>query len=175
MVQKVVNTQFAIGVPGEFYDNSPRRVHGYVLQANGAVAPAICKAFTTGSDEKSAKVGGNGLFLGILVNPKDHALKGGITPSYTLPAGAQGSLATMGHIVVTCTTAVNEGDAAFYNIADGTLAAAAKGSSVAGHIEIQGSQFVFFGAAANGLAVLELDGSLTKTAEESESGSESGI
>jgi len=171
MVQTVVNTKLAIGVVGEFYDNSPRRVHGYILAANGSVLPAISKAFTK-SAEGIATVGGNGLFLGLAVNPKEQALHGGLTPSLVLKDGAQGSLCDMGHIVVKCTTAVTEGQACFYNTTDGTLAAAATGSVVAGHIEIKGSKFVFFNAAANEPAVVELLGFTTgSAAEESGSGS----
>lgn len=39
MVQKTVNTAQAIGVPGEFYDDSPRRVAPYILRsAEGEIA-----------------------------------------------------------------------------------------------------------------------------------------
>lgn len=39
MVQKTVNIAQAIGVPGEFYDDSPRRVAPYVLRsAEGEVS-----------------------------------------------------------------------------------------------------------------------------------------
>lgn len=33
--QTVVNRELPIGVPGEFFDNSPRRVHGYIVKAEG--------------------------------------------------------------------------------------------------------------------------------------------
>ncbi len=32
-IQTVVNKELPIGVPGEFYDNTPRRVHGYIVKA----------------------------------------------------------------------------------------------------------------------------------------------
>lgn len=155
-LQTKVNQQQAIGVPGEFYDDSPRRVHGYILLANGAVNPAIAKAFTEGTDEGTATVGGTGKFSGLLVNPKEHALRGGLTPSFELPSGVQGSLATMGHINVLCTTTVARGQACFFNTTDGTLSAAASGATVAGSVEIPNSQFVFFDAAVGEPAVLEL-------------------
>lgn len=34
-IQTVVNKELPIGVPGEFFDNSPRRVHGYIVKAEG--------------------------------------------------------------------------------------------------------------------------------------------
>lgn len=34
-IQTVVNRELPIGVPGEFYDNTPRRVHGYIVKAEG--------------------------------------------------------------------------------------------------------------------------------------------
>lgn len=33
--QTVVNKELPIGVPGEFFDNSPRRAHGYIVKAEG--------------------------------------------------------------------------------------------------------------------------------------------
>ena len=41
MVQKSVYTAQALGVPGEFYDDSPRRVAPYILRsAAGEIAAA---------------------------------------------------------------------------------------------------------------------------------------
>ena len=34
-IQTIVNKELPIGVPGEFYDDSPRRVHGYRVKAEG--------------------------------------------------------------------------------------------------------------------------------------------
>ena len=46
MVQKSVYTAQALGVPGEFYDDSPRRVAPYILRsAAGEIAAAGSIAF----------------------------------------------------------------------------------------------------------------------------------
>ena len=39
-VQKVVNNKLALGVPGSFYDTTPRRVHPYSVQPNPVAAVA---------------------------------------------------------------------------------------------------------------------------------------
>lgn len=49
-VQKVVNNKLAQGVPGSFYDDSPRRVHPYSVQPNPATAVAATGEVTLGAN-----------------------------------------------------------------------------------------------------------------------------
>ena len=49
-VQKVVNNKLALGVPGSFYDDSPRRVHPYSVQPNPTTAVAATGEVTVGAN-----------------------------------------------------------------------------------------------------------------------------
>ncbi|MGN0022646.1 MAG: hypothetical protein ACI352_01255 [Elusimicrobiaceae bacterium] len=268
-IQTVVNRELPIGVPGEFYDNTPRRVHGYIVKAEGetlyiaamgniyfnanpadgdtvtvgetvytfktnpaassdvaigesteasslnlfqainggkeggvknplvaaasygevvtvvaeiggeagnsvalaatgsalsvsgptlagggtsvqeAQTPYIARAYTI-AEEGKVRMGGNGIFAGIAVSPKEYALRGGLTPSLALANGTAVSIADMGHIVVQVKDAVSIGQAAYYDQTTGEIGTSG--------MEIKGSKFVFFDAEAGGLAVLELTG-----------------
>lgn len=267
--QTVVNKELPIGVPGEFYDNTPRRVHGYIVKAEGktvyiaamgniyfsanpadgntvtvgetvytfktnpaassdvaigesaeasslnlfqsingakeggvknplvaatsygevvtvwaefggetgnsialaatgtalsvsgatltgggtslqeAQTPYIARAYTL-AEEGKVRMGGNGVFAGIAVSPKEYALRGGLTPSMALANGTAVSIADMGHIVVQVKETVSIGQAACYDQTTGKI-----GNS---GVVIKGSKFVFFNAEAGGLAVVELTG-----------------
>ena len=152
-LQSVVNTKLAYGVPGSFYDDSPRRVAPYVV-ASGSIG----KAFTLDSSvEGKAGVGGSNAFAGIAVNSKEYPISG-LTASLDFISGANAQLCTMGHIVVVCDNAVSVGNACYFKVADGTLHAAASGQTISGYTEIAGSKFVFVaGAAAGDPVVLELN------------------
>lgn len=268
-IQTVVNRELPIGVPGEFYDNTPRRVHGYIVKAesetvyiaakgdiyfsanpadgdtvtvgetvytfktnpaassdvaigesteassfnlfqtiNGAKeggvknplvaassygaavtvvaeiggeagnsvalaatgsalsvsgptlagggtsvqeaqTPYIARAYTL-AEEGKVRMGGNGVFAGIAVSPKEYALRGGLTPSMALANGTAVSIADMGHIVVLVKDAVSIGNPAYYDQTTGKIGTSG--------VEIKGSKFVFYNAEAGGLAVVELTG-----------------
>lgn len=151
-MQTVVNTKLAYGVPGSFYDDSPRRVAPYVV-AGGSVA----KAFTLdGTQADKAVVGGSNAFAGIAVNSKEYIISG-IAASTDFKSGDIAQLCTMGHVIVACDNEVAVGNACFFKVADGTLHAAASGATVDGYTEIAGSKFVFVaGATAGDPVVLEL-------------------
>lgn len=151
-LQSVVNTKLAYGVPGSFYDDSPRRVAPYVVAAG-----SVGKAFTLDSTQADkAVVGGSNAFAGIAVNSKEYIISG-TTASTAFKSGDTAQLCTMGHIVVACDNEVAVGNACFFKVADGTLHAAASGASVDGYTEIAGSKFVFVaGATAGDPVVLEL-------------------
>lgn len=268
-IQTVVNRELPIGVPGEFYDNTPRRVHGYIVKAEGetvyiaatgniyfsanpadgdtvtvgetvytfktnpaassdvaigesieasslnlfqaingakeggvknplvaaisygeavsvaaeiageagnsvalaatgsalsvsgptlagggtsvqeAQTPYIARAYTL-AEEGKVRMGGNGIFAGIAVSPKEYALRGGLTPSMALANGTAVSIADMGHIVVLVKDAVSIGNPAYYDQTTGKIGTSG--------VEIKGSKFVFYNAEAGGLAVVELTG-----------------
>lgn len=160
--QKNINTKQAFGVEGEFYDDSPRRVHTYVLQANGTANPVIGRAFTLDATaEGKATLGGTGVFAGVLISPKEHVLYGVsgdiFGASLEVPAGKNGSLATMGHIIVRVGAAVAVGAQAQFNTSTGVISApATAGTADTGCALIPNSKFVFVAGEANGLAVLEL-------------------
>lgn len=152
-LQTVVNTKLAFGVPGSFYDDSPRRVAPYAVESG-----AVALAFTLdASNPGRAVVGGEGAFGGIAVNSKEYTMAG-LSASVVFKSGDIAQLCTMGHIVVACDNAVSVGNACYFKVADGTLHAAASGETISGYTEIPGSKFVFVaGAAAGDPVVLELN------------------
>ena len=151
-LQSVVNIKLAFGVPGSFYDDSPRRVAPYAVEAG-----AVAKAFTLdASNPGRAVVGGEGLFGGIAVNGKEYIING-LSASMAFKSGDIAQLCDMGHIVVTCDNAVSVGNVCYFKIADGTLHAAATGQTIEGYTEIPGSKFIFVaGTNAGDPVVLEL-------------------
>ena len=151
-LQSVVNIKLAFGVPGSFYDDSPRRVAPYAVEAG-----AVAKAFTLdASNPGRAVVGGEGAFGGIAVNSKEYLISG-LSAAMSYKSGDIAQLCTMGHIVVTCDNAVSVGNACYFKVADGTLHAAASGETIEGYTEIVGSKFVFVaGTNAGDPVVLEL-------------------
>lgn len=82
----------AIGVPGNIYDASPARIH--------------TESLTTAADIGTFVPG-----KGIIVNPREYALRGEagkpLAPSLTLPAGTPASFMTFGHVVVKKTEVAN--------------------------------------------------------------------
>lgn len=150
-LQTQVNQKLAFGVPGSFYDDSPRRVAPYLVEAG-----TIGYAFTlNAADPTKASVGGAGVFAGIAVNSKEYVIAG-LTPTLTFAGPAVAQLCTMGHINVVCDNAVTIGNAAFYNTTTGELHAAAAGAEVEGYAEIPGSKFIFVSATQGEVAVLQL-------------------
>ena len=152
-LQTVVNTKLAFGVPGSFYDDSPRRVAPYIVAAG-----SVAKAFTLDTTQlDKAIVGGEGAFAGIAVNSKEYIVSG-ISASVDFKSGDIAQLCTMGHVIVTCDNEVSVGNACYFKVADGTLHAAASGQTIEGYTEIAGSKFIFVaGAAAGDPVVLELN------------------
>lgn len=159
MVQKNVYIKQALGMEGEFYDDSPRRVSPYIVSGTAAGVPAaIGKVFTevAGSDQ-TAIMGGEGKFAGIAVNPKNFPVLGGLTPSLTLANGTPAQLCRMGLLFVKSTTEVTPGQIAAYNTTTGEISSvAAGGSAPAGSALIPNSEFKFFSAAVGEVAVLQI-------------------
>lgn len=159
MVQTTVYKRQALGMPGEFYDDSPRRVSPYIVSGvtDGAAA-AIGLAFTevSGKDQ-TAVLGGAGKFAGIAVNPKNFPVLGGLVPSLTIADGTPAQLCRMGLVFVLSATPVTPGQVAVYNTATGVISSAEAGAEVpAGSAAIPNSEFKFFSAAVGEVAVLQI-------------------
>lgn len=150
-MQTTVNQKLAFGVPGSFYDDSPRRVDPYTVEEG-----AIGLAYTVNSSDPSkADLGGDGVFAGIAVNTKEYVING-LTASMAFRSGDIAQCATMGRIVLKLTDAVSIGDACFYNETTGALKPGASGATITDYIEIPGSKFVLVNALANEQSVLQL-------------------
>lgn len=162
MFQKTVNTFSAPGIPGDFYDNSPRRVHGAVLLAGtDDTLPEIGKPFFyVDADNDPTKVATGaaaaaaGTFAGILVNGKELVRSNGLTSGLTVAPGTVGSLCTMGHIWIKVSNATTIEDNIFYMTATGTYQADS-GTTLTGGILI--GKAVIVNAAAGEMAILELN------------------
>ena len=123
-----------------------------------SVLPQFACAFTQSSQGNGyAQLGGNGLFAGVLVNPKMYANYMNLAATLTLPSGSQGGLCTFGHIYVQPTTAYAIGNIAAFDPATGAINAYVNAEAVPeGFVTIQNAQFIKYSGDANTVAVLEL-------------------
>jgi len=157
-VQKTVNQYQVIGVPGEFADDSPSRVTPYACLANSSAQPTVGYAFTQGSADNEAKVGGTGAFLGVLVEPKQYAnYQGDLSASLAVKPGTNGEICSMGHIFVKSGTSFAPGYVAAFATATGAINAYANQAAVpgSGYTIIPG-KFIKVSGGANGIGILEL-------------------
>lgn len=153
--QTSVNQKLAVGVVGDFYDDSPRRVDPYTIASSSA--GAIACAYTVDStDPSKVNLGGSGVFAGIAVNSKERA-RAGLAASLAFKQYDEAELCTMGRIWLSIAGDVAVGNAAFFNTTTGAITAAASGSSVSGATEIAGSKFILVdGSSSAPMVVLQL-------------------
>lgn len=119
--------------------------------------PQFAHAFTMGTDEGTAQLGGEGVFAGVLVNPKMYANYMNLQPSMKLPNGSQGGLCTFGHIFVTPATDYAVGNVAAYDKVTGKISAYVNAEAVpANAVLIQHSQFIKYSGKAGTPAILQL-------------------
>lgn len=151
--QTLVRDRQAFGVPGEFYDTSPRRAASYVLDGDGVIA----RAFTHSAEEGKIVMGGTGPFAGILMSPKSY-VRPGTDSSGTLAvaSGTQVEAADKGRIIVTLGTAAQIGHFVVYDPATGELSAVADASTLGGKALVPGAKIALFTVEAGGLAVIEM-------------------
>lgn len=153
--QTSVNTKLAVGVVGDFYDESPRRVDPYTIKS--ATAGSIGKAYTIDStDPTKVSLGGEGVFGGIAVNSKEYAING-LTASLDFSQYDECQLCTMGRIWLSIADTVTVGMAAYFNKTTGVITAAASGETIEGSTEIPNSKFILVSAASDSpMCVLQL-------------------
>jgi hypothetical protein len=108
--QTTVNQFMGFGIPGEIYDSGPYRAMAYTLLSADASYNVFGRGFSqllSSGDGYAAAGNTTGAlpFAGILMGPKNYALKGDgtnpLNPGFTLPNYEIGQLCTMGQIVVT--------------------------------------------------------------------------
>lgn len=147
-----------LGVPGEFADDSPSRVAPYSCLANESAQPKVGYAFTQGSNDNEAKVGGTGAFLGVLVEPKQYAnYNGDLSATLAVNPGTNGEICSMGHIYVKSATAFAPGNIAAYSNATGEISAYANAAALpaSGATQIPG-KFIKVSGASGAVGILEL-------------------
>lgn len=129
MLQKTVQYQYTTGFRGDVIKDGPIRALPFRLNSQTTVPNTIGCAFTYDSEVAAsggspsipvAKVGGTGVFAGILINSKEHASYGNLVdgplgPTMALPPNISVELATMGFVVVQLNTAANYGDPVYFS------------------------------------------------------------
>lgn len=153
--QTSVKTKLAVGVVGDFYDESPRRVDPYTIKSS--TAGSIGKAYTIdSSDPTKVVLGGTGVFAGIAVNSKEYAING-LTASMDFSQYDECQLCTMGRIWLSIADTVAVGKTAYYNNTTGAIIADDAGETVSGYTEIKGSKFILVaGSSTEPMVVLQL-------------------
>lgn len=139
--QSTVAGQQGFGVVGDIYDNGAIRAQAWTLRSDDASHNVFGRAFTVLS-EGVAEAGKDGaqVFAGILVNPKEHALVGGLSPSLTLPNETVATLLSEGSCVVSLGATANIGDLVIYENANGVIKTLAQGAALtANHTLITGA------------------------------------
>lgn len=130
--QTQINVQYAFGVPGALYDDSPVRSAPWILNSASAAYNIIgATAFTAltadpgdASTAGTAKAGGTGQFIGVLANLKTAVTSGNngaLNPSASLPNNQEGEMVSMGHLIVTLPGSANVGDNVSYDATTGAL------------------------------------------------------
>lgn len=133
--QSSVNVYNALGIVGELAFDGPIRAGAYNLNSSGAAnVVGYAYTITSGADPEpsggsgnagTARVGGTGVFAGILINPKEYALRGvtgsPLGASLTLPDYSIGDLLTMGEVFVNLPGPASIGDLVTYNTSTGAL------------------------------------------------------
>lgn len=153
--QTSVNQKLAVGVVGEFYDDSPRRVDPYTIASSSA--GSIGCAYTVDStDPSKVNLGGTGAFAGIAVNGKELAVNG-LSASIAFKQYDEAEICSMGRIWLSIANTVSVGNAAFFNTTTGAIVAGTSGSSIEGCTEIAGSKFILVkGSSSEPMVVLQL-------------------
>lgn len=159
MVQTSVNQFQTLGVPGEFADSSPKRVAPYAVLANSTAQPTCGYAFTQGTNNNEAIVGGTGTYLGILVEPKQYANYANLQATLEVKAGTAGEICSMGHIFVKSATAFAPNYVAAFANATGAISAYATASAIpdSGYTQIPNAKFIEVSGDANTVGILELN------------------
>lgn len=134
--QSTVNIDTALGIPGELSSDGPIRSKPYNLYSAG-VPNLVGNAFTitdnanpdasgASANAGTAKVGGTGIFAGILGMPKNYASYGTTTggplaPTLALADYSIGELISMGEMFVYLPGPANAGDLVTYDPLTGNL------------------------------------------------------
>lgn len=142
--QQTVGFRNTRGFLGQIIREVPSVVKIWRLDAQTAVPNTFGKAFTYVSDAapadgnglpeiKVAKVGGAGVFVGLLVNPSEFANSGSaagtLAPNLDLPAFSRAELMTEGEAVIYFTGVGAYGDGVAYLDATGALVPVGTASS----------------------------------------------
>lgn len=162
--QSAVSLAQGFGVPGQIYNNSPKRVRSYIINSASAaynIIGATAFSITSQGNAAAGNTTGSLVFAGILVNAGEQFSNGGsggpLTPTLTLPNYAQGELATMGSFVVTLPATANIGDIVIFDNTTGALATIVPGASLPSGKSYANAYVDFYTVSAAGLAVITIN------------------
>jgi hypothetical protein len=153
------------GVPGEIYNNYPRRGQSFILNSSSPNTFGYGFSITSQGVANVGNTGGTQIFAGILVNPKGTALLGTtsstLAPSLVVPNNYQGELVTAGSVIVSLPAAANIGDQVLYDQTTGALTTQAPTNTLPSGKSFAFALVDFFTIGAAGLAVITLTPTLT--------------
>jgi len=138
-VQTTVNFFAGFGNPGDFYDDSPRRVEPFLLQSGDPTQNIFGRACTVvaGNTGGIAIVGGTGVFAGFLCDSKSVITNGTVAggplaATLTVPNNINVPLCNFGCIIVSLPAAAAIGDSVLYNTTTGALTTITPGGTPPG-------------------------------------------
>ena len=150
-VQTVVTDNLAFGVVGEIQNSTPSVVYPFI--ADSASGNVVGYAFTQ-TEEGKAVVGGTGIFVGILCNPKAYVnFNGDLSANNEIKQGTLGEFLTKGAILLDLNGTASIADGIFFVNATGALGA---GTAAAGQTQITGAKVINYEVGANGLALVQI-------------------
>jgi len=130
------------GIPGEIAFDAPYTGITAIVDTTTEANNVFGRAFTYKTESvESVQAGGTGLFAGIMVNPKAHAINTLAATTDSVSNGRVSEFCVKGEVYVLLSvgTAVTIGDPVFFVNADGTLGA---GTATAGQTQIAGATVV---------------------------------
>ena len=130
------------GIPGEIAFDAPYTGITAIVDTTTEANNVFGRAFTYKNEAvESVQAGGTGLFAGLMVNPKAHAINTLAATTDSVSNGRVSEFCVEGEVYVLLSvgTAVTIGDPVFFVNADGTLGA---GTAAAGQTQIAGATVV---------------------------------
>jgi len=130
------------GIPGEIAFDAPYTGITAILDTTTEANNVFGRAFTYKNEAvESVQAGGTGLFAGLMVNPKAHAINTLAATTDSVSNGRVSEFCVEGEVYVLLSvgTAVTIGDPVYFVNADGTLGA---GTAAAGQTQIAGATVV---------------------------------
>lgn len=130
------------GIPGEIAFDAPYTGITAIVDTTTEANNVFGRAFTYKTESvESVQAGGTGLFAGLMVNPKAHAINTLAATTDSVSNGRVSEFCVKGevYVLLSAGTAVTIGDPVFFVNADGTLGA---GTAAAGQTQIAGATVV---------------------------------
>ncbi len=155
--QSVVRDDQATGIVGEISNEGPQRVQPWILDSSGSGESNLIGLVYTKISDGKVTVGGSGAFIGIMVQPKEHALQGAaagtLAATLELQDEDNGDFLDMGIMFVNLTEAGNVGDVLNYNTTTGVIGVGAAGG---GELAIPNAKIYKEDIPGAGLAMIQL-------------------